>query len=256
LPYKGAEAVGISIAVPALDLHAVRLARYMIATKMPPGVEVIWKEYDHALAIDKARNGIVRSFLAQETKTKLVWMVDDDMAWHPDSVLRLYERDLDIVAALTWTNAMPPCPTIWQDEVEVDGTYFYTPAAFETLRWMIEHEHSFVSNDPIVLPPTDDDLVEVAATGAAFILIKRSALEAIEPPWFEGDVNGFGEDFYFCRKARAAGFKVYVDRSVIVTHHPRFALGPLTYKAFMSITRESSQEEKEETYEARRKRET
>jgi len=228
----------------------------MIATKMPPGVEVFWKEYSHALAIDKARNGFVRSFLAQEEKTDRLWMVDDDMVWHPDSVARLYERDLDIVAGLTWTNAIPPCPTIWQNEREVNGTYFYTPAAQETLAWLIKHEHKFDSNDPIVLPPTDDDLVEAQATGGAFILIKRRVLEAIEPPWFEGDVDGFGEDFAFCRKARAAGFKVFVDRSVIVTHHPRFFLGPLTYMAFMSVTRMATEEEKEEAYHARRKRET
>ena len=247
--------MGISIAVPSLDLHAVRLARYMIATKMPSGVEVIWKEYSHALAIDKARNNIVHSFLDQEVKTDRLWMVDDDMIWDPDSVGRLYERDLDVVAALTWTNAVPPCPTIWQDEREVDGTYFYTPAAFETLQWMIDHDHNFVSNDPVVLPPSDNDLVKVDATGGAFIMIKRRVLEAIEPPWFEGDVNGFGEDFYFCRKARAAGFKVFVDRSVIVSHQPRFVLGPLTFRAFMGVTRTATAEEKEKTYEAARKHE-
>jgi len=239
--------VGISIAVPALDLSRVRLARYMIATKMPPGVEVIWKEYGHALAIDKARNNICQTFLTQKIKTDRLWMVDDDMVWHPDSVKRLYERDLDIVAGLSWTNAVPPVPTIWKDEREVDGTFFYTPAAFETLQWMIEHDHNFTSNDPVVLPMSETDLEDVPATGGCFLMIKRRVLEAIEPPWFEGDVNGFGEDFYFCRKARAAGFKVYVDRSVIVTHYPRFALGPLTYRAFMAITRMATKEEKEET---------
>lgn len=239
---------GISIAVPTLDIGRLRLARYMMATRMPPGVEVIWKEQGHALAVDKARNNICRTFLEQEIETSHLWMPDDDMMWHPGSVIRLYERDLDIVGALTWTNATPPCPTIWQDEREVDGTFFYTPAAFETLKWLEDHEHSFVSNDPIVLPPSPTDLEPVDATGAAFIMIKRHVLEAIEPPWFEGDINGFGEDFYFCRKARAAGFKVYVDRSVIVTHQPLFPLGPLTFRAFMTITRMATEEERGEAY--------
>jgi len=220
----------------------------MMATRMPAGMEIIWKESSHALAIDKARNNIIRTFLTQEVKTDRLWMVDDDMIWHPESIIRLYERDLDIVAALTWTNAAPPCPTVWKDEREVDGTYFYTPAAFETLRWLIEHEHNFNSNDPIVLPPSDDDLVEVDATGGAFLMIKRHVCEEMEDPWFQGDVNGFGEDFYFCRKARAAGFKVFVDRSVIVTHQPRYPLGPLTFRAYMAITREATTEEKEATY--------
>jgi len=65
----------------------------------------------------------------------------------------------------------------------------------ETLNWMLERDHQFVSNDPIVLARTETDLREVPVTGASFLLVKRQVFEAIEPPWFQGDVNGFGEDF-------------------------------------------------------------
>jgi len=196
------------------------------------------------MACDKARNTFVREFLATEGPTDHLWQVDYDMIWHPKSLLRLWERDLDIVAALTWTNDVPPNPTIWDNETEVDGKYYYQAQLEETLNWLLEHEHQFTSNDPVVLPQTETDLRDVPVTGAAFLLIKRHVLEAIEPPWFEGDVNGFGEDFAFCRKARAAGFKVYVDRSVIVTHLPRFALGPVTFFAFANIFRSLSPEER------------
>lgn len=234
--------MGVSIAVPSLDIHQVQFGQNVIATEMPPG-EVYWRKITHALSVDKARNMFVREYLAKEVPTDHLWFVDYDMAWHPKSLLRLWERDLDIVAALTWTNDVPPNPTIWDDERELDGLYYYMPQIVETLDWMTRHEHKFNSNDPVVLPQTETDLREVPVTGAAFLLIKRHVLEAIEPPWFEGDVNGFGEDFSFCRKARKAGFKVYVDRSVIVTHLPRYALGPITFFAFAHIFRELSPEE-------------
>jgi len=234
--------VGVSIAVPSLDIHQVQFGQNVIATKMPPG-EIYWRKITHALAIDKARNMFVREYLAKEVPTDHLWFVDYDMAWHPDSLLRLWERDLDIVAALTWTNDVPPNPTIWDEERELDGLYYYMPQIVETLEWMAQHEHKFNSNDPVVLPQTETDLREVPVTGAAFLLVKRHVFKAIEPPWFEGDVNGFGEDFAFCRKARAAGFKVFVDRSVVVTHLPRYALGPITFYAFASIFRALSPEE-------------
>lgn len=238
--------MGISIAVPSLDIHQVQFGQNMIGTEMPTG-EVFWRKLGHALAIDKARNRFVREYLKmKEPKTDHLWFVDYDMAWHPKSLVRLWERNLDIVAALTWTNAVPPNPTIWDDEREVDGKFYYQPQILETLEWMAAHEHKFESNDPVVLPQTETDLREVPVTGASFVLIKRHVFEAIEGPWFEGDENGFGEDFDFYRKARAAGFKVFVDRSVIVTHMPRYALGPTTFFAFAQLFRELTPEEAEE----------
>lgn len=212
---------------------------------MPPQTEIFLRSHGHAMAVDKARNKFVREFQEQEKRhpDDRLWMVDDDMIWHRDSVGRLCERNLDIVAALTWTNQVPPRPTIWEDERWKDGIAYYFPSLGETLRWI--DDHNLKTNDPVVLPLSDDALVEVKATGAAFMLVKRRVFDAIEPPWFEGTEDGFGEDFAFCRKARAAGFKVYVDRSVIVTHMPTFALGPATFRAFALIAREMSEEEKE-----------
>jgi GT2 family glycosyltransferase len=62
--------------------------------------------------------------------------------------------------------------------------------------------------------PTPPGLHEVGAVGACGMLIKREVLEAIEPPWFAFDTDEetgkpIGEDVYFCRKARKAGFKIY-----------------------------------------------
>jgi hypothetical protein len=72
-------------------------------------------------------------------------------------------------------------------------------------------------------------VIPVAATGAAFLLIHRSALEAIRTraynktfTWFqETEMGGrpVGEDITFCLRALESGFKTFVHTGVEVGHH-------------------------------------
>jgi hypothetical protein len=77
----------------------------------------------------------------------------------------------------------------------------------------------------------EDTAVEVDATGMAFTLITRRAIEAMVPGWptFEERqsmppppvfkwTGELGEDFLFCREAKAAGLRIFVDTSVKVGH--------------------------------------
>lgn len=70
---------------------------------------------------------------------------------------------------------------------------------------------------------TKDDVVEVDAVGAGCLLIHRKVFEKMERPYFKFlyDENGYlklGEDFYFCRQAKKAGFKIWVDRRICSRH--------------------------------------
>ncbi len=74
-----------------------------------------------------------------------------------------------------------------------------------------------------------DQLVKCAATGAAFVLIHRSVLEAMRDhnfnatfPWYqETELAGqpCGEDITFCMRAAICDFPTYVNTSVKVGHH-------------------------------------
>jgi hypothetical protein len=61
---------------------------------------------------------------------------------------------------------------------------------------------------------------EVAEAGFGCILVHRRVLEALPSPWFKYDQNepGGGEDIGFCRDARAAGFRIYVDMNLDCGH--------------------------------------
>lgn len=78
---------------------------------------------------------------------------------------------------------------------------------------------------------------EVIKAGAGVMLIRREVLEGIESPWFKflgdrlSDPNRVGEDVYFIRKARAAGFSVKHNPEAICEHYKRMPLRK-TYNRF------------------------
>lgn len=66
-------------------------------------------------------------------------------------------------------------------------------------------------------------VVEVGATGGAFLMITRRCLEAIGSDWFtpvwpDGSPKPFSEDMSFCLRARQAGFGVHVHTGVKTSH--------------------------------------
>jgi GT2 family glycosyltransferase len=73
---------------------------------------------------------------------------------------------------------------------------------------------------------------KVDFVGFGFVLIARGVFEQIAYPWFSHDeitmnngvVRQLGEDFTFCRKAREAGFSIWVDPTVRVSHTKSFEI--------------------------------
>jgi hypothetical protein len=94
-----------------------------------------------------------------------------------------------------------------------------------------------------------DGLVEIAAGGAGFMLIKRGVLEALSHEVAGYAVEGkvvrefyttgidpesselVSEDYYFCRLARSFGFKVHAAPWVRLTH-----TGPYIYESHLQAS--------------------
>lgn len=167
--------------------------------------------------IDKARNDAVAVFLTQHPEADLLLFADSDMGWDPEAAEVLAETmeqlDLPILGGLCFgqkVTGMGPqhsAPTEW----------------FPTLyRWSTEDGAFDTAYD---YPP--DAVVEVGATGAAFVMIHRRVLEAVAaadgPNWFtpttvEDHPRPFGEDMSFCIRARRAGFGTFVHTGVKTSH--------------------------------------
>jgi GT2 family glycosyltransferase len=120
--------------------------------------------------------------------THLLW-IDSDMRFPPDSLARLLNHDKPIVAA-NYTTRRPP----------------YLPTA--------ETKNGFLFTSP-----DSDGLVEVSHCGMGLMLVDTEVMRTIGEPFFAigfnpKDKQYVGEDFYFCKKARDHGFKVYVDQGL------------------------------------------
>ena len=68
-----------------------------------------------------------------------------------------------------------------------------------------------------------DRLMKVDGVGTGCLLIHRDVLKAIDPPWFKFQYTHDGtielsEDYYFCEKAKAAGFELFLDPNCVCGH--------------------------------------
>jgi GT2 family glycosyltransferase len=178
-----------------------------------------------------ARNDTVTAFL--ETDAEWLWWIDTDMGFGPDALDRLLD------AADPATRPIVGGLCFAQMEREPDGMGGFRSDVVPALyQW---HETSdgrsgFVSwaNYP------RGELVEVAATGSAFMLIHRSALEAIAAKfgpghWYDRMVNPttqqlLGEDLAFCARARMVDLPVHVHTGIRTTHRKPRWIGEDDYR--------------------------
>ena len=123
-----------------------------------------------------------------------ILFIDSDMRFPQDMIERLLKHDLDIVATNCARRRMPTGPT----------AQLYKENGERELVWTM---------------PESTGLQEVGSVGMGVMLIKREVFEALAEPWFETpwrvDKRGYiGEDVFFCQKAAAAGFKIWIDHDV------------------------------------------
>jgi hypothetical protein len=141
-----------------------------------------------ARPIPCARHMIINNFL--KTACDFLLMLDDDVVPRGNP-LDLVEHDLDVVAMACPVWRPGSTPPIVLNATPVDGS--------------------------TVVKPTDGPLVEVTQASTSGILIARRVLEHPDmknPYGFqydEGGVTSVDDDITFFRKARAAGFRVWVS---------------------------------------------
>jgi hypothetical protein len=147
-----------------------------------------------------------------------ILFIDDDMTWQPQAIRQIVETQkrtgADVVGGLCFQRTPPHQPTLYYSNA--NGTGY----AFEE-KW------------------DEGDILEVDATGLAFCLITTEALTKIirhqtgdqsvvfpdmeerkthaPGTFFQWD-GRWGEDFAFCREAKAAGCKIVVDTGIEIGH--------------------------------------
>jgi GT2 family glycosyltransferase len=164
--------------------------------------------------ISTARNVVCRQFLEQDAADWL-FMCDTDMWFGRDMIDRLVAAadpvERPVVGALCYSQNTDngggePYPTMYELTEGPGGELLF----IRYKQW------------------PEDAVVQVAGTGAACLLIHRTALERVEKaagdraaPWFRESTNGaalIGEDLTFCLRCAAAGIPVHVATGVAAGH--------------------------------------
>lgn len=130
---------------------------------------------------------------AMENECSHILFIDSDMYFEADAVERLLARNKDIIG-VPYNARKHPLITTIKIHAE-DG----------------------------IIEEYDGELLKCAAVGMGFMLIKTEVLKNMNQPWFFWETNDkgevvMGEDSWFCRKARQAGYDIWCDMSIKIGH--------------------------------------
>lgn len=157
--------------------------------------EPIQKVFARSAVISENRNAITKHAL--ESGADWVLYLDDDHILSRDVLIRLLDSGKDVISA-HYVQRQPPFGPVAMSHELPDGKFIRK-----------------------ALDPTENGIVSVAAAGAGCLLVRRRALEALEPPyWTLGQISAssWGDDLHFCSRLRKAGFEIFVDLSNPIGH--------------------------------------
>lgn len=167
------------------------------------------------VGIADVRNEAVHAFLAGDGEW--LWFVDTDMGFRPDALRGLLASadagERPVVGAL--------CYSVLAREPDDMGGY--AARVVPTLYGWADDAKVFTEREG----PVPSGVLRVAGTGAACLLVHRSALERVgDGAWFDPIIDGSGtrvsEDLSFCWRLLSAGIPVHVDTSVPTNHQKQF----------------------------------
>jgi GT2 family glycosyltransferase len=195
----------ILIAIPtALNIHPETFkAIYDLET--PENCEVDF-QFFYGYCIDQIRN-LIASY-AINNGYDYLFAVDYDMEFPPDTLVRLFDNNVDIVSGL-YIQRKPG-----QHILEIYRNY--EPNGAELGQYNIPHSE------------LNNILEEVDGCGFGCVLIKTEVLKEVGYPQFTYHhairiEDTISEDVDFCRKAKAKGFGIYANTLVKCRHHGKTA---------------------------------
>ena len=195
------------------------------------GISLHWVHLTNESLITRARNEIVRQFLAADADFLL--FVDSDITFPPEAIPRLVQADKDVICAI-----YPRKEINW---------LAVSKAAVDGKEPVSDHAGVFVFNavGPDGRAAIQEGLIEIKHGGTGFMLIKRSVFDQLAPlvPKYrvstERDAEGnykfpevyeffatsiaedgflLSEDYHFCDLWRKNGGKVYADPFIELKH--------------------------------------
>lgn len=187
---------------------------------VPAGREM--RQLSSRTSIAASRNKMARGML-DTTDCEWLWFIDVDMGFAADTVDRLIKSAdpqlRPVMGGLCFAMKRSRTADYWAERVRIQ------PTVYEYLELADE-----VGFRPITAYDRDQ-VIPVAGTGAACLLIHRGALELVREKygddWFtpithptgdKGKPRTFSEDLSFCVRLASVDIPVHVDTAVKTTH--------------------------------------
>ncbi len=199
--YTGCPAHECALAMQIASIHSILR-----------GVVLDWQFAAGFSLVQHGRNWLNAEFLTRRDCTHLLWL-DDDVSFTPDAIVRMLERDLDVVAGV-YTNKNPVNP-----------------------------EFPYEALGPVI-----DGLQDARKVPGGFMLLKRKVVENISdccetyvlehdgqhrrsPHLFDlalvdsldfpGEKALLGEDYVLCHRLLETGYKIAVETDIDFIHMGR-----------------------------------
>jgi len=182
--------------VGVIGMDTGRFSEFSLALgrlELPRGWEIMG-----ALNYDEAH---ARNFLAEHFTGDYLFFIDDDHAFAPDTLERLLEYRLSVVAPLVCQRRPPFLPVAIKDGGHLQLERY-----------------------------EEQGLIDVELTGTAGMLIRRGVFDRLERPYFEHrdlpDGTHEPSDTNFCRKLGEVGVAIHVALGVSLTHFNAMGVTP------------------------------
>lgn len=163
-----------------IQTHGSIGAMVAFTHRIAPKVHVFEKERRESM-IDKSRCVLAEDGMSYNT-THIFWL-DSDMVYPPHLLITLLSADRDIVGCSASSRS------------EQEGI---RPVAIG------------MDKKPY-MPPTTNTITEVLSPGGSPLLVRTNVYSVLGFPWYKTfhDDEEWGEDRYFFKKARSAGYKLW-----------------------------------------------
>lgn len=173
-------------------------------------IETVMRIHTSGSLLVRERNDLIKAFL--ESDCTHILMIDSDIGWNPLDVQRMINKDENFIAALYPARGPDKC-------------FLFRGVYGENKRMEV----------------SEKELLEMEYIPAGFMLLKRCVLESMiqkfpelhykpkdeslahtegyclfDTEVWEGEF--WGEDYVFCRRARMAGFRIWIDPTIKLDH--------------------------------------
>jgi hypothetical protein len=184
--------------------------------------------------VDRNRDKIVSQFITHSAQPDWLLFMDSDMSYPVTVGLRLLAARKPVIGGLYFHRGT--------HDPFVMSEYDNTPDKYGRMRrsWVFEREMVYDFLEKSGLPMRDGavaiDGVEgriqpCDAIGTGCMLIHRSVLESMEPPWFEYQEMAESEDLTFCwRVGHELDTQVYVDMGTVCGHYKNVPMGHAQFR--------------------------